>query len=121
MAGTYQDWLDLYTNADQGKVYSDLQRQSQSKQTQVDQAAQKKQQELRRLTDPRGAAGVFNSQQNNQGLDSASEMERDVRTMTGPELLNKYGPEQGALLLASRNEAGLEYDRIQGTQRTGTE
>lgn len=100
MAG-YQEWFDLFSGAD-------AKRQLSPKEQQVAGAAQQKQEELRRLTTPQVARTVVNSQRSNDGLDSSSEMERDFRTLTGPELVAKYGTDVGNQLLNAR--AGAQAD-----------
>jgi len=118
MAGTYQDWFDLFSNADQSQDYQRrAQAHQRTKQSQVDEASRKKQEELRRITDPRNASQIVASQASDDGFDSASEMEQDFRTMSGFELTTKYGNEVGNQLLGARTRAGLGYTDAMSQER----
>lgn len=100
MAG-YQEWFDLFSGADARRLTP--------KQSQVDEAAQKKQEELRRITTPQVAKGIVTSQDSGDGFNSASEMEQDFRSLSGPELVAKYGTDVGNQMLNARSAGEADY------------
>lgn len=76
----YQDYLDMYSGIIPGE-----RRQS------LDSASQAREEELRRITDPTEAYRIASETARGVIRDDASELERDIRTMSSSQLALKYG------------------------------
>lgn len=92
-----------------------------TKQQQVDEASRRKQEQLRRISDPQGAYEAMVGENAGYGAATADEAENDLRTLSPMQLEAKYGQTQAAAMIRARVDANSSIRYAKTTPRSGSQ